>query len=796
MRIAGSFVALLTLVPFGAIAQVADFQHPPPPEGMSFEPIEPNPYFVQDDKDPRFLHPAPGAERVIDRGYIERMVRGDLPSRTLDLLEALPNNSGPVVLPEPPDPLNLPNLATVVNGNVIIVEGSEQLVPNTEDGRMFNHQGSGLQVVINQVWSRLGDQFDFITVMTTFDDPGAAGYYMPLRQDVTGLGECNFNTGETFGCVFEQVPGSQLQGFVFMNSIDYWRMWDYRMDGYVHDLTDPEANVYAVMGQEIGHRWGAGLRFVDPRSGAVSKQLLGRDSSHWAAWVDSEASVHDGWDWTADDDGNFTVVDDMRRFSTLDLYAMGAKPVGQARPFFFIDGARFIANGYVGNQAVPATAAASLWSVEYMAENNLVFRATGEKVDLTVQDVVDAEGNRCPDPDHTQKTFKQAIVLVTQPNQSASQVQSYVDELEVMMATWEDWWKEKTGKALTLCTDVASECQHAQARLTAHAIINDGKPYVEPGDDFELVVDANAVSASDGAGDTVRNARVTIQYLGNGAEQTYLNLDSNVIELGDLTPGEPKEIALPMSIDSEYQCGYSMIVQMTLESDNAETVVGEYRVFPGYDEIFLATFNQDDNDFEVNVDGYDENTQGEMVWQELALSCTMNPRTPEGDASAGGDGAWTTGPDGLELNGVSSLWSPKIDLQGALDPEVRFMYWLDGAPGAGKLTVRLSTGDTFREAKVYDEPYHGWVLGRVVVNEVFPDKLPEDIYVLFEFEGDGDVEGAIDEVRVLDRQGFCAAQFSGCACSAPGDGEGSEPTGALALVGLAALLLPRRRRKS
>lgn len=779
-------LATLVCAATPALGQVAPFEYPPPPDGASFEPIEDNPYFTQDDSDPRILHRK--GEPIIDRGYVQKMVRGDLPTETLDMIEAaVPASEDPVVI-TPPDPIALPNLATVVDGNVIIVEGSEQLVPNTERGRVFNHGGTGINIILNQVWGRLGDQFDFITVMTTFADNGAAAYYMPLRQDVAGLGECNFNSGETFGCIFDQLEG-QLQGFVFMNSMEYWRSWDYNMDGIVHPTSDFNANVYPVMGQEIGHRWGAGLRFVDPRSGAVSKQLLGRDNSHWAAWVDTDASVMDGWDWEVQGDGTFKVIDDMRRFSTLDLYAMGALPVGQAKPFFFIDGARFQANSTLGiaNQTIPAEAANYFPSVQYMENFDTNLYATGNQVDLTVQDIVNAEGNRCPDPDHTQKSFKQAIVLVTLPGQSAAQVGSYVEELNVMMATWEDWWKEYTGKALTLCTESAGECLHAEASMTASAIINDGKGYVEQGDEFELVVDAKA------SGDTVRNARVRINYLGNGAEETFLQRDGNVIELGDIPAGGRAEIAVPMKIGDDYPCGYSVVVKLDLISDNAATVTSEHRIFPGYDEIFSATFNQGDDGFAVNVDGYDENDRGAMLRQDVTLNCTMSPRTPEDDASPGGDGAWVTGPDGVELKGTTSVWSPELDLTGTLDPEVRFMYWLDAPAGStGSLTVRLSTGSSFKEAKVYNEPYHGWVMGRVVINDHF-EEPPENVFVLFEFNGDGQVEGAIDDVRVLDRVGFCAAEVGFCGCNANTDGE--VPAGVFfGLVAVAAVVRRRRRR--
>ncbi|MFZ9888883.1 MAG: hypothetical protein ACO3JL_15395, partial [Myxococcota bacterium] len=512
------------------------------------------------------------------------------------------------------------------------------------------------------------------------------------------------------------------------------------------------------------------------------KKLLGRDESHWAAYVDTNASIHDGWDWESNGDGTFTLVDDMRRFSTLDLYAMGALPVAAAEPFFLIDNARFIQNQFVNNVAVPADAALQIPSVSLLAEYNVTLRATGEQVDLTIQDIVDAEGNRCPDPDHTQKSFRQAIVLVTAPGQTIASVTSYVQDIEVMMATWEDWWRDRTARALTLCTNLTETCEHAELTI-AQGRVKADEEIVEAGDSFDLVVPVGAK-----ADVVVKNAVATVRLSGNGAEKARLLEES--FSIGDLSG--TTDLSIPISLDDDYGCGISLIARVTVSSDNAPDVSGEYRIFPGYREIFSASFDEGDDGFVPNQDGLDENTRGGFVREDVSLNCTMTPRTPEDDSSPGRGGAFVTGSEGAELDGVASLFSPKIDLEGAIDPEIRFMYWLDGAPGSGKLKVSVSgSGKGFTEAKVYEEPYHGWVLGRVVLSEVY-DEVPEAVWLLIEAEGNGRLEAAIDEVRVLDRAGACAAAFTGCGCDSSPRGDRGAP---LVAVGTAMLYLFGRRRR-
>ncbi len=751
-------------------------------------------YFVRDDDDPRVLHKSPAYLREgLGRDWFEKYARPPIAKEVLDRIEAAGHPmSGP--MPERPSPSMLsPALATVLNGDVIVVEGTADLVITGENGLEFVHGYSGLQQIVNRVWSQLGDEYDFISVFTTFSDQSTAAYYLPLQQDTVGLGDCNTDPpagqpAESFGCEFSQLQeGSVLQGFVFMNSLDSWAQWDRSYDGFAHALDDKDASVYAVLGQEIAHRWVAGLRFVDPRTKTVSKKLLGRDLSHWAAWVDTQASVLDGWDWEVEDDGEFKLVDDMANFSTLDLYAMGALPVAAAKPFFFIDDARYVPiSGVVGNQMIPGDAVLQIPSVSYLAEIGVALRATGEQVDLTIQDIVDAEGNRCPDPDHAQKTFRQAVVLVTRPGQTAAQAANDVVELQTVMTTWEDWWSEKTGRALTLCTGLNSECVQAQASLgTSTVDIATGEVFIEPGTAATIRIPASAT------GDVVRNAVAHVKLTGNGAELAVIS--KTEIPVGDIAVGETVEVPVKLTVDTTYTCGYSTIVEVSLTSDNAATATERYRVFPGYEELFAATFDDGDDGFQVNPDGKDEVRAGELSRTDVETSCEMTRRTPERDASPGGRGAFVTGVPG-DLDGLSSVWSPKagISLRDTSDPEIRFVYWLDGEPG-DSLKVSLSEDDNlYTEALTIEESAHDWTVAVVRIKDVFGGQIPKVLFARFEFEGHGHLEGGLDEVRVLDDAGACekSVGFFGCS-SVPPSGSSTLPAlGALLVLGA----LARRRR--
>lgn len=768
--------ALLATLTVGTlVAEVARAQSDQPSGAL------PNAYFTRDPQNPKHLVPTSPA-LPLDAGYAQLMARPRIPAAVTEELRRVFGDHA--VTLRAPDIAPNPALAVSQSGNVLVVEGTTSLVSDTQNGVGFNHN-DGLFSVAEIALSRLGDNYDFITIFTTFSDQNVAAYYMPLRQDVEGLGPCD-GMGD-IGCVHDSTQGLRLQGLVFMNSADYWRMWDRNYDGVVHDLESFDSAMYSTLGQEVAHRWGSSLRFVDPRTGSVSNKLIGRDGSHWAAWVDTDASVMDGWDWEQDGDG-FTLVNDMDRYSTLDLYTMGALPVASAQPFFFIDDARFTERDEgsyslgLDGDAIPADAVLQLPGVAYMQETGMYLGATGERVDLSIQDVVDAEGNRCPDADHTQKSWRQAVVLVTNVGQSAAAAASDVAELETVIATWESWWSDRTARALTLCARADEECVHPEAELSGGDVRPASGDVVEAGTTMNLRIASIARLAP------LTNARLLLTVKGSGAD--YVKLESAEVPVGDIAVDATVDTELPIELGDDFPCGTSFTVEATLRSDNAADVKERYKVFPGTREVFAATFKDGDDGFEVDAQG-DDDGAGAFVRSDVELSCTMSKRAPERDLSPTDRGAFVTGADD-ELDGSTSLTSPELDLAGTVDPEIKYGFWLDAnKEGDGRLLVHMSKdgGATFTRFSEEAVPAHEWGIGTVNVREAF-NGVPGKIVVRFTFEGNGRVEGAIDDVVVTDRAGQCRAAV--CGCSADG-GAGPQAMVA-ALIGVLGLVRMRRRR--
>jgi uncharacterized protein (TIGR03382 family) len=737
-----------------------------------------SPYFEPDPRAPGKFIPSKKVRALggLGREQVEALTRPPLDPAVLDEIEAVKGKRYTTIHPPglAPSPM-----AVTQSGNVLILQGND-LTVNTQNGTSFDHN-NGFFEVANTVLSRYGDNFDFISVWTTFPDQNVAAYYFPLKNDTQGLGDCNFQAGETFGCEIDQTGGAleRLQGLVFMNSVSMWQEWDRQFDGATHDLTSFDSACYSTLGQEIAHRWGSGLRFKD-ENGNTSTKLLGRDNSHWAAWLDTGASVMDGWDWEEDGD-RFELINDMDVYSDLDLYTIGALGPGEVRPFFYIANAKYQESAGVGingrNIGKGDVLELGLPSVSLMEEYGIDMGATGTRVDVTMQDVLDVEGMRCPDPDHTERAFKQAFVLITRPGESEAQAQDDADELEIVEDTWEKWWHDRTAKAVTLCSVLEDDCAHAVAQLSGLDI-----PDADIGGDGKQTIKIAAKDA------TVKNAKLTLTLSGVGADS--VELKKSEFDLGDIGAGDAKEVVAEFSVDDGFECGTSFVIDAKLESDNAKTELEHYRVLPGYRIKYENTFKDDEDGFKVNADGKDGagDDEGGLVFTSVAMSCEMSPRTAERDNSPNDSKAFVTKSD---LDGDTSLWSKEIDLEGAVDPVIRYAYWLDGE---GSLTVQLSRdgGDTFKNADVFKEPGHSWAQGTANLHEIFGDELPESVVARFIFAGNGKFAGGVDDFRVVDVDGVCLEQskWAGCGCNASGSGAPPALFAVLATIGLA---LRRRR---
>jgi len=259
------------------------------------------------------------------------------------------------------------------------------------------------------------DQYDFLLVLTNFDWFAGAqtrGLYWSIENDVSGIGVPPVDLSVQFG-------SERLQGY-----IDGMRLRDYRLaDGSLD-----QQRVREILNHELGHRWLVHPSF-DDGSGS-STALLGRDQAHWSYLLDSDASFLYGSDWSANGDGTYTATAVRKRFSPLDLYLMGMTSAADVPPM------TLLVNPGIDITQIPLLGD----TVSATAQN------------VTIDQVIAAEGARAPDFEASQKEFRIAVVYLYDPAQGL-----YSEDLELgreLKSFWrQSFFRETHGRGVVEVTE-------------------------------------------------------------------------------------------------------------------------------------------------------------------------------------------------------------------------------------------------------------------------------------------------------------------------------------------------------
>lgn len=229
------------------------------------------------------------------------------------------------------------------------------------------------------------DAFDQLVVYTTRPlnpQPESLAFQVNVRNDVSGIGLDLRDDSRAWG------SAGVLASVVYM------------------DAVAPYADVdgFELLGHEVGHRWLSHLRFRD-EDGATSEALLGRGAVHWSFFLDTAASVLEGNAIDEPGPGLFETTGIVSGYSALDLYAMGLMSAAEVPPFFHVAEA----GDFLPRRTFSAASGPEVG-----------VRFTGRRRDVTIGDVVAAEGPRVPDADHAPRRLRQAFVLVADAEAPAS----------------------------------------------------------------------------------------------------------------------------------------------------------------------------------------------------------------------------------------------------------------------------------------------------------------------------------------------------------------------------------------
>lgn len=177
-----------------------------------------------------------------------------------------------------------------------------------------------------------------------------------------------------------------------------------------------------ILGHEAGHLF---LAFASVRGAndPTTRPMLGRQSFHWNFRFNSEASLLEGNRIRDNGEGanpRFLTTATVEGFAPLDQYLMGLRAPEEVPPTFLVE-----------NSSLPASTVDPRVNVPF----------NGTRRDITVQDLIAAEGRRTPDHTVEQRRYRIAFVLVvpagTEPRQSdLDKLNSYLREFESGWSRW------------------------------------------------------------------------------------------------------------------------------------------------------------------------------------------------------------------------------------------------------------------------------------------------------------------------------------------------------------------------
>lgn len=272
-----------------------------------------------------------------------------------------------------------------------------------------------LESMSSAFYRHFGDDYDYLNVMLVRDLGFFFAFYQPLANDVTGIGYDNLTGFDTF-----DGTANSLEGFIFMNA---WSMW----------YDDPVSGRY-VFDQEFMHRWGAFVDVTHPDLAADA--LRGRDSAHWSYWMDTPNSPMEGNEWEDQGSGRWRVdYDAPSTYSDLDLYLMGLVGPDEVAPWTFL-----VVDEAEQDSVNRDPSSTPEFLVEATTGTGQPATVSAVPVDLALEHVVSAEGERDPPAEESPRYFRMAyLVLVLSDDTLDEATMAGIDSVRVANETgWEE----------------------------------------------------------------------------------------------------------------------------------------------------------------------------------------------------------------------------------------------------------------------------------------------------------------------------------------------------------------------
>lgn len=279
------------------------------------------------------------------------------------------------------------------------------------------------------------DVYDFVFLFNNFGltpGPGTFAYELNVRNDILGIGDVLvgqeiFDLGPEFG------SPKRLASFLNMGPLSA-----YPEDPQQQIPIIGENHTLSVMSHEAGHRWGVYTQFLDPVTQEPSDALMGRGLAHWSFFFNSQGSFIEGSDIL--DKGpaarpQFLTRKPVTRYGEFDEYIMGWRAPEAVTASFLVE--------------QPQGAGST--DPSRMPKSGVAF--DGVRKNISIADIVAAEGPRKPDHSMAQRSFNFAFVLLVEEGAPAPS-ESEIAKLDRIRREWETYFEQATGPLVTTNTEL------------------------------------------------------------------------------------------------------------------------------------------------------------------------------------------------------------------------------------------------------------------------------------------------------------------------------------------------------
>jgi hypothetical protein len=275
-----------------------------------------------------------------------------------------------------------------------------------------------LAAVAKRFYADHPDRYDQLLIWTdtSLVTGNTFAFETTVKNEIQGIGVSLYDTASSFG------SAGALRSVVMLDALA-------KYPSNPRQKFLGENDVVALMGQEVGHRWLAFLKF-DDASGRSSDALLGRDLAHWSFFSDSDGSVMEGNDIEDLGGGSFRTTDDaVTRYSRLDQYAMGLVGERDVPAFFYVES--------------PTNVQPSRTATDD-PESGVTFNGT--KRTVLIGDVVDAMGARSPSYRDSPRVHYQAFIYVISSGKTLDAAD--VAKIDGFRRAWETFFSTATERRM------------------------------------------------------------------------------------------------------------------------------------------------------------------------------------------------------------------------------------------------------------------------------------------------------------------------------------------------------------